>query len=235
MSRLIDTHFHIDHYRNHENIFKTINELEQYTLCVTNSPGVFLSCQHIYKETKYIKFALGIHPCEVKSIEIIKDFKYCISKTNYIGEIGLDFSPQHIKYKDIQIAVFDEVLRLGTKDNKLISIHSRKSEEVLIDILNKYKHKKCIIHWFNGNTEQLNKLINLGCYFSVNSSMNLSHIKKIPIDKILIESDGPYMKLNSRKYTPNMLKEIYNVVATRLEINNLDSIVYQNFKNILSL
>lgn len=235
MSRLIDTHFHLDHYRNHEIIFKEINKLEQYTLCVTNSPGVFLSCKNIYQETKYVKFALGIHPCEVNNSKIIKDFEYCIEKTNYIGEIGLDFSNKYIDNKEMQIYVFNELIKLGARNNKLVSIHSRKSEDVLIDILSKYRHKKCIIHWFNGNNEQLKELVNLGCYFSVNSNMNVNHLKIIPIDKILIESDGPYMKLNNKKYTPKMLKEIYNIVESRLEINNLDSIIYKNFKELLLL
>ena len=57
MIKLIDTHFHLDYYRNHAQLYKTINNLEQYTLCMTNSPGVFVSCKKIYRETKYLKFA----------------------------------------------------------------------------------------------------------------------------------------------------------------------------------
>ena len=52
MIKLIDTHFHLDYYRNHAQLYKTINNLEQYTLCMTNSPGVFVSCKKIYRETK---------------------------------------------------------------------------------------------------------------------------------------------------------------------------------------
>ena len=53
--------------------------------------------------------------------------------------------------------------------NKILSVHSRLAEEKVIEIIEKYKPRKCIIHWFSGNKEQLRKLIDLGCYFSINT------------------------------------------------------------------
>ncbi|WP_154826210.1 TatD family hydrolase [Clostridium butyricum] len=240
MSKLIDTHFHLDHYRNHPDVFKTINKMEQYTLCVTNSPGVFLSCKNMYPETKYIKFALGAHPCEINKTSIIKEFEYCIEKSKYIGEIGLDFSKKYEETKALQIEVFNEIIKLGVKYNKLMSIHSKKSEDKLIEILQKYKPNRCIIHWFNGSKDQFNELIKLGCYFSVNYNMigefgNSDYLKNIPKNKILIESDGPYAKVKGKKFKPEMLKEIYYEVGNRLDIQNLDKVVFNNFKEILTL
>ena len=62
MGYLIDTHFHLDFYRDHKFWYDRINELEQYTLCVTNSPEIYHSCKRLYPETKYVKFALGYNP-----------------------------------------------------------------------------------------------------------------------------------------------------------------------------
>lgn len=59
---LIDTHFHLDFYRDHKYWYDYINQNRQYTLCVTNSPGVYHSCKRLYPETKYLKFALGFNP-----------------------------------------------------------------------------------------------------------------------------------------------------------------------------
>ena len=64
ITKLIDTHFHLDYYRNHKQVYDLINHLEQYTICMTNSPGVYVSCRKLYQETEYIKFALGFHPRE---------------------------------------------------------------------------------------------------------------------------------------------------------------------------
>lgn len=239
MSRLIDTHFHLDHYRNHAMLFKRINDLKQYTLCMTNNPGVFLSCKSMYLETKYIKFALGVHPFEINNSSI-KEFEYCIEKTEYIGEVGLDFSKSYERTKQLQIEVFSEIIKMGVKQNKLISVHSRKSENVLIDILQKYQPNKCIIHWFNGTKEQLNELIKLGCYFSINSNMvcankDCTYLQNIPKNKILIESDGPYTKVQCKKYTPEMLKDVYDIVGKSLEIEELESVIFNNFNTILAV
>ena len=65
IQHLIDTHFHLDYYKEHQKIYDGINERKQYTLCMTNSPGVYISCKRIYPETKYLKFALGFHPQDV--------------------------------------------------------------------------------------------------------------------------------------------------------------------------
>ena len=57
--RLIDTHFHLDFYREHRYWYDQINAMKQYTLCVTNSPEIYCACKKLYSETRYIKFALG--------------------------------------------------------------------------------------------------------------------------------------------------------------------------------
>lgn len=91
--QLIDTHFHLDYYKNHRYWYEKINELKQYTLCVTNSPGIYHSCKRLYKETKYIKFALGYNPQQSVEEPFQRElFLREIPKTSYIGEVGLDFS-----------------------------------------------------------------------------------------------------------------------------------------------
>ena len=95
--QLIDTHFHLDYYENHKYWYDRINELKQYTLCVTNSPGVFHSCKRLYKETKYIKFALGYNPQQSVDEPFQQElFLHEIQGTDYIGEVGLDFSIPNI-------------------------------------------------------------------------------------------------------------------------------------------
>ena len=92
MMNLIDTHFHLDHYRNYFEIAKTITELEQYTICVTNSPGIFLSCKNLIPETKYLKFAIGFHPQETTlGGREIKDFMRLIYYKYFVVDIFLVF------------------------------------------------------------------------------------------------------------------------------------------------
>ena len=93
MGYLIDTHFHLDHYKNYKELATQINALQQYTICVTNSPGVFHSCKNLISENKYLKFAIGFHPQEkALTNRDLDDFMRLIDRTNYVGEIGIDLS-----------------------------------------------------------------------------------------------------------------------------------------------
>ena len=85
IQHLIDTHFHLDYYKEHQKIYDGINERKQYTLCMTNSPGVYISCKRIYPETKYLKFALGFHPQDVSLKDAdFYDFMQLVNTTNYV-------------------------------------------------------------------------------------------------------------------------------------------------------
>lgn len=241
IQHLIDTHFHLDHYKEHQKIYAGINERKQYTLCMTNSPGVYRSCKCIYPETKYLKFALGFHPQEISLNEIdFYDFMQLVNETNYVGEVGLDFSRDSYISRDKQSMYFEKIVRVCAEKNKLMSVHLRRAEKEAISILKEYRPRKCIIHWFNGNGQQLQQLLDIGCYFSINSNMVVNEKSKdklylIPKTRILIESDGPFTKIEEKKYTFNDLAKIYGLVAEYYNEPDIIKIVHTNFRSILLL
>lgn len=239
MQNLIDTHFHLDYYKNHRELYSQINNLKQYTICMTASPGIYYSCKHLYHETQYLKFALGFHPQEMKlNDNDFKDFKKLFKDAKYIGEVGLDFSPRYYKNKNEQLNYFDEIIRMCEKENKLVSVHLRNAYGSGIGIIKKYKPSKCIIHWYSGNEEELHDLIKLGCYFSLNENMIRNQDKslmllKIPIEKILVESDGPFSKIGSQKFKPELLINEYESIARFFDEPDLIKIIYNNFLKLL--
>lgn len=236
---LIDTHFHLDKYQNHSSLYILMNKSRQYTLCVTCLPGIFLSCKRLYPETKYVKFALGVHPKEIMDPKkCVYEFDSCLNQAKYIGEIGLDYSHASPS-RDAQLYVFRHIIKRQAETNMLATIHVKKAEEDLITVLSEYPSSKRIIHWFSGNKSQMASLVNQGCYFSINSSMAQSEVGQrriamIPKDRILIESDGPYSKVDGERYTPEKLADLYRAVGHVLHVNNLEEIVYRNFLAILS-
>jgi len=238
--KLIDTHFHLDHYRNHKYWYEEINKLEQYTLCVTNSPEIYYSCKKLYSESKFVKFALGFNPQQATVATFNKNlFLYLLPTTNYIGEVGLDFSKKYIDTKDKQIDVFDFICKNSAKENKILSVHLRKSEKEAIEILKRNHVTKAIIHWYSGSIEMMQQFIDSGYYFSVNPNMcNANNGKKIisaiPIDKILVESDGPFTRIDSKNYKPDSLKKTYELISSIVGTNNFEEIVYENFRKLLS-
>lgn len=236
---LIDTHFHLDFYKNHKDIYTQINELQQYTLCMTNSPGVYLACKKLYPETKYLKFALGFHPQQESfRKQDFNEFLRLVDYSNYVGEIGLDFLQKDEGLQHKQSRYFENIVEICSRKNKLMSIHLRKSENVAVHILQKYNPQKCIIHWFSGSEEQLEQLIDLGCYFSINANMvnnkkTCKNLYMIPKTKILIESDGPFSKVDGKKYSVEFLYRIYEEIARFYNEPDMINIVYSNFKDIL--
>jgi TatD DNase family protein len=240
IQHLIDTHFHLDYYKEHQKIYAGINERKQYTLCMTNSPGVYISCKRMYPETKYLKFALGFHPQEKSLTETdFYNFMNLLDETNYVGEIGLDFTRQSHISCDKQCLHFEKIVRACAEKNKLMSVHIRRAEKEAISILKEYRPRRCIIHWFNGNAEQLQQLLDIGCYFSLNSNMVTNEkgkekLRLIPKTRVLIESDGPFTKIDGKRYTFNNLIKIYELVAQYYNEPDSIKIVHANFRDVLS-
>ncbi|SHH75652.1 TatD family hydrolase [Clostridium grantii] len=240
MNNLIDTHFHLDYYRNHKEIYDGINKLKQYTLCVTNQPEIFESCMDIYQTTKYVKFALGYNPrliCETEFNK--KSFLKNLNKTNYIGEVGLDFAGKYKEMKFDQINIFNFIAEQASKYNKLMSVHCSKAYEDLYNIIKANNNKKIILHWYSGNQHWGDKFLELGCYFSVNGNMLRSNkgiqlLEILPVDKILVESDGPFSTINRTKYTFDKLNQVYDNLGNLLEDSNIENTIYKNFKTLLS-
>lgn len=240
MMNLIDTHFHLDHYKNYLEMARNITELKQYTICVTNSPGVFWTCKNQITETKYLKFAIGFHPQESTLDENdIKDFMRLIMLTNYIGEVGLDYSAKSYMDKQLQLRFFEQIVELCASENKLMTIHIRRAEEDAIRILAKYNPQKAIVHWYTGNRDHMLKLVDLGCYFSINTNMvnscNAEKYHLLPLERLLIESDGPYTRVNKKKYVPSLLRDAYDEISVFYKNFDMISNIYENFKRILSV
>ena len=238
----IDTHFHLDLWSNPKEIANQIEEAGVYTIAVTNTPSVFDYTYELCKDKKYLRPALGLHP------ELIYEragelplFLRKITLTRYIGEVGLDFSTKHYASKDAQIRVFSKIIdACSIDDSKILTIHSRKSEKTVIDIVGPDFPGKVIMHWYSGSNKQLDRALDLGFYFSINSSMTKSKrgveiIKRIPYDRILTESDGPFSKtmgeistpLNIKSITPNIEK------LANDELISIQNQVYKNFKHLL--
>lgn len=145
--------------------------------------------------------ALGYHPWMVFSDSVdeqLQIFKSHVSESQMIGEIGLDFSPKHETTKDVQIKAFTEICNL--LENKIVSIHAVHATKEVLDILEATgagKRNTIIMHWFTGSSDNLNRAIAAGYYFSCCPRMAQTrkgeeYIRQIPQDKLLVETDLPW-------------------------------------------
>ena len=219
---MIDTHCHIDLYPNPTEVADRANRAKVITILVTNTPTAFEKSYPHIKPFSHIRIALGLHPLLASEHEAERgNFEKLIDKTSYIGEIGLDFSPAGFQTKNIQIESFKFILNTINRKPKFITIHSRRAEATVLELLEESGYPfPVVFHWYSGPLNVLDKAIEKGHYFSINSSMIESSngqkiVDRIPPERILTESDGPFIKIKSRLAEPTDVGIIENFLALR--------------------
>jgi TatD DNase family protein len=185
---------------------------------------------------------LGYHP---ELVHKFKDqfelFKELLDETRYIGEIGIDNLRKTSEDFNCQKLIFEKIISAcAEKKDKILSIHSRGAEKEVISIIGNRFPGKVILHWYSGSISELNKAVSFGFYFSINSSMTQSKnginiIRKIPNDRLLLESDSPFIGVNRESIVPIdmslMVKEI--AAIKRLSFVDFKIILKENFKNLI--
>lgn len=239
---ICDAHCHLDLMNNMLGFINEVKNSDLSLFAVGTTPKAYKREVQFCKNTQNIYVGLGMHPQLVSSgYDDIQVFKEFFEQNHYIGEIGLDFSKGYIRTKEAQIEIFSEIIRLCEQyGEKVISIHSLKSANAVIEILKTYKRQnsnKYIFHWFTGSMSQLEKAIELGCYFSINPRMlktksGIEVIKTVPIDRVLLETDAPFAFKS--QHVNDIEKELQKTLLKISDIVGFDisDIIYKNFRNI---
>ena len=239
---MIDSHCHLDHeplFSDLSNIIKRSKDIGiEKLLTISTTLKSFEIIKKIIKIDEMIYGTIGIHPHESGYDQITSDFIVENLNKNSriigIGETGLDFFYNNSD-KDKQIFSFKQHIEASIKTNVPLIIHSRNAEVETFDILNSYKNKnlKILMHCFTGSKKFAEKLLTLNSFFSASgiitfkNSIDLQEtFKFLPFDKILIETDSPFLapvpnrgKKNEPAfidYTAKKLAEIRNVSKTEL-------------------
>lgn len=239
---IVDTHCHYDMFDNPTQIIKDCENRNIITIGMTNLPSHFeMGYPHI-KGYKYIRMALGLHPLMARehNRELVR-FKKNIDNTSYIGEVGLDFSRDGISTKDIQISSFEYVLETIKSKKKIVSLHSRRAEKEVLELLKKYEIKNAIFHWYSGGVKVLREIFENGYYFSINPTMVKSKsgqklIAEMPLDRILTETDSPYTQIGSRTTKPSDVKIVISYLSESkgMSAEVVENKIYSNFKNLIN-
>ena len=206
---MIDSHCHLDH----EPLFNNLNDIlkrskdvgieKLLTICTTLES--FEKIKNIVKMDDIIYGTYGIHPHEAKNDKVTT--KLIINEINEntkiigIGETGLDFYYNHSDKAD-QITSLEEHIKASIELDIPLIIHSRNAEDETLEIFNKYKNYdlKILMHCFTGSRKFAEKLLNLNAYFSASgiitfkNSIDLQEtFKFLPLEKVLIETDSPFL------------------------------------------
>ena len=253
---MIDSHCHLDHeplYENLSNIISRSKEIgitKLLTICTTLNS--FENIKSIIERDKMIYGTYGIHPHETENnivdkqtiIKSVHENKKIIG----IGETGLDFFYNHSD-KNRQINSFKAHIEAAIDLNKPIIIHSRNAEKDTFEILNSYKNDnlKILMHCFTGSLEFSKKLLTLNAFFSASgiitfkNSIELQNtFKTLPLEKLLIETDSPFLApipMRGKKNEPSFIKYTLEKLSmiTETTVEKMSKITTENFNKLFNL
>lgn len=241
----IDTHCHLfkEYFDDIDNIINEArNNNVKCLICASTSIKDIEYVINLASKNKNIYACIGIHPEECH--DNIKDFETILvnnlnnKKIIAIGEIGLDYYYGK-ETRDRQIEIFKEQLSLASKYNYPVVIHSREATKDTIDILKNY-NVKGVIHSFTGSLETANILLNMGFYFGVNGILTFKNTKigeviaNIPLDRLLLETDSPYLTPEPFRGQKNSPKNILIIAKKLAEIKEIDvlEVMKKTSKNV---
>ena len=219
------------------------------TICTSNES--FENIKKILDFDEIIYGTYGIHPHETENnkvtknviIENIKKHPKIIG----IGETGLDFYYNH-SHKDKQIKSFKEHIEASIEVDLPIIVHSRNAEHQTFEILNEYKNQKpkVLMHCFTGSYEFFKKMEKLNSYFSASGIITFSNssdlqktFSKIPNNKLLVETDSPFLAPSPMRGKKNEPSYIIYTLKKLAELKNISekeiiSITTNNFNSLFS-
>jgi TatD DNase family protein len=209
---VIDFHCHLDLYPEPQEMTRRCVDQGLYVLSVTNTPSAWVGTSALAAgaSAKRIRTALGLHPQIAHQRKVELDlFHRLLPETRYVGEIGLDGAPEFKQYWSDQIMVFDQILEFCQNvGGRVLSIHSRRAASAVLDHLEARPGAGLpILHWFSGTTRELDRAVEMGCWFSVGPTMLASEkgralATRMPRDQVLTESDGPFAQLRGQTVQP---------------------------------
>jgi len=250
---MIDSHCHLDHeplYSNISDIIKRSKEngLKKILTISTNSKS-FENIKEIINLDEIIYGSIGIHPHESSIDKMDKKFivenAIKFKKIIGVGETGLDFYYENT-HKDDQIKSFETHIEASIELNYPLIVHSRSAETETFDILNRYKNSdiKILMHCFTGSKEFAKKMMTLNAYFSASGIITFKNsndlqetFKMIENDKILIETDSPFLApipMRGKKNEPSFIKYTLEKLSELKSktFDELETITNDNFERL---
>jgi TatD DNase family protein len=249
----IDSHCHLEmeHFdKDREQVIKRC--LEQgftYILTVGTEEKYFERVIEILNEYPEVYGAIGIHPHNSNELNIglARRIEGYLTHKKIIayGEIGLDFFKNYSP-RDIQIKVFEEQIQSAKKACLPIIVHSRNAKEETLQILKETDACSSggVIHCYSYDLDTAKRLLDMGFYISIPGTITYNNtetlrtaVQYIPIDRILVETDAPFLTphpFRGKRNEPAFAKYTVEKIATikAIDIEDMTSYIYDNFKKL---
>lgn len=201
----VDTHCHItdkDYNHDREKIIEDMREKLEFAVNVGYDLKTSEQSLALAEKYPFIYATAGVHPHDAKSYNTMVEERFeemlKSPKIVAVGEIGLDYY-RDLSPRDIQKDVFERQLNLAARYNKPVVIHCRDAYGDTVDILKKHSGIRGIMHSYGGSYETAREIMDR-FYFSISGPVTFKNavnvremVAKIPIERLLIETDAPYL------------------------------------------
>lgn len=205
--RLCDAHCHVDFAADARAVARDADRACCALLCSTVEPEGYDRARALFPPDEFplVRVGVGLHPRWVApepgaaraQVRAVADR---LPHAAFAGEVGLDFGPRYAATADVQRQVFTQLVRACVAaGGMMLSIHAVRSAATVLDILERegaFDSCRCVLHWFSGTSDELNRARALGCWFSVGERMlatrrGRAYVRAIPADRLLLETDLP--------------------------------------------
>lgn len=207
MNNIFDTHAHYADRAFDEDRYELLEKLPEmgvkYIMLASSSVKDTAENAAIAQKYGYIYAASGVHPESVDEnpenyLDIVRETALSSPKIKAIGEIGLDYHYDGYS-REKQLKLFEEQLILAKELDLPVIVHSRDACEDTLNMLKKHRPRG-VVHCFSGSAETAKEIIKLGMYIGFTGVLTFKNAKKalkaleeVPLDKLLLETDCPYM------------------------------------------
>lgn len=243
MFEMIDFHCHPDLYNDNFKLIEKSRENNFKIVAMTNLPQLYRRYYEKFSNEETINISLGYHPQLIEEYpkELNTFLKY-VKEASFIGEVGLDISSKKTNTIELQKEIFRSIINECTRlGNKIISIHSRKTDDIIFDFL---KKSSCIyiMHWYTGNIKRLLTAMSSdeNIYISINSNMVHSSngrklIETVPLSRIVLETDAPFTAETKNGYPKDILMETTAGISKikKCEFKFVMEVIMENSKKII--
>jgi len=229
---MIDVHCHLEHekFRNNKQLIQSLKNELKAIITSSSHPEDFEYSLQLRKEFGgFVFLCVGLHPEYIEefseeTLDFFEDFvKRNKNEIVSIGEIGLDyFWIKDESLREKQKWLFEKLIELAKSIDKPVTVHIRDAYEDALEILEKVDYQKVHLHMFGGD-KFLDKVLSNEWKVSVGpillrSKKHKKIVKNLPLERIMLETDSPWMKINGKESLPNDVK----IVAEKIcEIKKL--------------
>lgn len=252
---IFDSHSHYDDSQFNEDRDLVLKEIKEKGVigvlnCGSDLRGLNMSIE-LAEKYDFVYAAVGIHPeyAQVVDENLIEQIKNHAKnpKVRAIGEIGLDYYWEENPPREVQKKAFRMQMEAARELNLPVVIHDREAHQDTLEIMKEFSQVKGVVHCFSGSVEFAKECLKLGYYIGITGVVTFKNakvikevVKAVPIDKLLVETDCPYMaptpyrgKRNQSNYIEYIIDEIAELKGITKE--DVEKNTIKNTKNLLNL